>query len=740
MAHVKLNQLYNQYRLIVQPPPEYSETMAATVLFLCAAQDLVSTIPVPSFDSLQAFSEVPSPIIHFLDKLDCWEPPHGSAITSQSITFYLTHILPEGDKIRRLNLVLDLLGYMAENDLTSTDKRSSGSFYTPPVVSTFIVETLVGYALAKALPHKPSAPFDPISGLWIYLDSLDPAMQHYLSCHVLPHIKILDSSCGAGEFLISAFRVVMRALKALHKKCSAESWTPPDFLLHNLYGADLNPLALHITHLRLLGLALESSISSGGQLPALVFNLRRGNSLVGKTFNCSAFPVFHGRKGLREARHVLDELWTSKEGWSSSVPELEPLHWCEVFPEVEEEGGFDIVVGNPPYVRNRELSTTAKKIYSATYHSASGQYDLYQLFFERNLALTKEGGFVGLITSNKFTVANYGKSLRQFLLTKSSLRLFINVSDLKIFEKASTYPYITILEKKNPNSGKDKPTFQVLELVQATIQDFQEKRFIAKHMFQHAFLQLPNYVLSLELSQPLLDLFKKMRRDTVELGSLCEIREASHTGNVRSKVLLDNPTGSSCYKVVGGRELSRYNVQWSGRWITTDPKHVKREAGDYARLLGDSFFRQEKIMVRDIGTVLHATYDGSGLHCLNTIFCLVLKENIGVELKFILGVLNSSLITLLFTKMYKGSHVRGGYLRFKITYLKQVPIPTGTSSQQKTLVELVNRRLTLAQTAITDKQCQNRSKLMYTSLDREIDDFVSDLYGLTDEERRLVGL
>ncbi|MBM3911237.1 MAG: hypothetical protein FJ356_06270, partial [Thaumarchaeota archaeon] len=132
------------------------------------------------------------------------------------------------------------------------------------------------------------------------------------------------------------------------------------------------------------------------------------------------------------------------------------FHWDLEFPDIfyDKDGkkiknaGFDRIVSNPPYIRNRELNEKQKKFLNENYTTAEGQYDIYQLFFEKAISLLKDGGILGFITSNKCAITNYGKKLRKLILDTCKILYIVDVSNIRVFKDASTYPYIIILKKE----------------------------------------------------------------------------------------------------------------------------------------------------------------------------------------------------------------------------------------------------------------------------------------------------
>jgi len=266
-----------------------------------------------------------------------------------------------------------------------THKKEQGVYYTP----TYIVDYIVRNALGKLLEEK--------------------------NVNV-EKIKVLDPACGSGSFLIKAFDVLNEHYQQNDKDYSQ---TQLDFktgttftrkvkiLQDNIFGVDLDKQAVEIAQLNLLLKIAEK----GHLLPLLERNMRCGNSLID------------------------DEKLAGDRAFK----------WEEQFKEIMKDGGFDVVIGNPPYVRQEELSEI-KPYLEANYETYQGTADLFVYFFEKELKILKENGYFGMIVSNKWLRAGYGKNLRKFL-AKFWIEEFIDFGDLKVFADATIYPCIIIIKK-----------------------------------------------------------------------------------------------------------------------------------------------------------------------------------------------------------------------------------------------------------------------------------------------------
>lgn len=308
-------------------------------------------------------------------------------------------------------------------------KKAGGVFYTP----TFVVDYIVKNTVGKLCEGK--------------------------TARQVAKLKIVDPACGSGSFLIGAYQFLLDWHRDFylaegpekHKKvlfrASGNDWRltiqeRKRILLNNIFGVDIDSQAVEVTKLSLLLKSLEGesdeSVSAQMRLfqeralPDLAQNIKCGNSVIG--------PEFYRGSGQLT-------LLTEEENFRVNV-----FEWKKEFAHVFEEGGFDAVVGNPPYVRiqtMREWAPIEADFFGTNYKSASeGNYDLYVLFVEKGLSLLKSNGLLGFILSHKFFNASYGRPLRELLSQAKALKQVVHFGHEQIFEGASTYTAILILGAK----------------------------------------------------------------------------------------------------------------------------------------------------------------------------------------------------------------------------------------------------------------------------------------------------
>ena len=312
-------------------------------------------------------------------------------------------------------LDVNILGHIFENSIgdleelkedTKGRRKKDGIFYTPEYVTDYICRNTIIPYLSKS--GNANSVDDLIGEYWgSAIKELDQKIKD---------IKIVDPACGSGAFLNKAADVLIEIHQAIHEvlyKDLKETLIPyfdhvgkrREILLNNIHGVDLNEESIDITKLSLFLKVCKKD----KKLPDLDKNIKCGNSLID------------------------DPEYTNK-----------PFNWEKEFPEIFRDGGFDIVIGNPPYVRQEKIKDI-KRYLNDNYEVYNGKSDLYSYFFEKGLSILKFKGIMGYISSNKFIKADYGKKLRKYILENSIFTIYVDHSFDNIFEDATTYPGIFVL-------------------------------------------------------------------------------------------------------------------------------------------------------------------------------------------------------------------------------------------------------------------------------------------------------
>jgi len=311
--------------------------------------------------------------------------------------------------------------------LPKTSKRKrEGVVYTPGFVTRFIVDHTIGENLRErfeSLLADHSDGEDAAGAIrWRDGNAEMRFWRAYLDC--VTGLRVLDPDCGSGAFLIAAFDFlkaeqtrVRERLIELEPGLLVYSGADADveIITRNLYGVDVNSESVEITKLSLW----IKTAKRGRQLESLDQTIRWGNSLIEDS-------DFHRRA----------------------------FEWQSGFHEIFAGGGFDIVIGNPPYVR-MELIKPFKPYLEKRYQVVADRADLYAYFFELGVRLLKPGGRLGYISSSTFFRTGAGEGLRRYLIENAEIEAVVDFGDLQIFEGVTTYPAIVTLRRVNGHSGSD---------------------------------------------------------------------------------------------------------------------------------------------------------------------------------------------------------------------------------------------------------------------------------------------
>lgn len=315
---------------------------------------------------------------------------------------------------------------------TAGRRKRDGVVYTPDYIARFIVEQTLGThlkeifsAIIDKFTQKGSRADDYEAIKWKRKTAELEAWQAYRD--KVKMLRIVDPACGSGVFLVMAFDYMKAELLRVNEKIKQISpkeehfgdlldYTPDsDILTNNLFGVDVNSESIEIAKLSLW----VKTARRGKTLDSLDKNLKVGDSLI----EDSSFAYLsHG------------------------------FTWATAFPDVFAEGGFDIVLGNPPYVR-MEFLKEMKPYLEKRFEVVSDRADLYAYFFERGLKLLKPRGRLGYISSATFFKTGSGRPLRDFLRTQATIETVVDFGDLQIFEGVTTYPAILTMNREAPSNS-----------------------------------------------------------------------------------------------------------------------------------------------------------------------------------------------------------------------------------------------------------------------------------------------
>lgn len=437
------------------------------------------------------------------------------------------------------------------------------------------------------------------------------------------------------------------------------------------------------------------------------------------------------------------------------------FHWDLEFPEAfvdlnggswkpKNEQGFDAVVGNPPYVRQEGLGEDKSYFQIAHAPVYSGVADLYVYFYHRGLTLLCNQGLFGMITSNKFLRAGYGKPLRVFL-AEHPISDIIDFRDLPVFQDATSYPLILVSRRNGVSDGHLIRTYAAENMA-----DVARIAEIMNHQLpslSESALRPDGWTLQ---RQEVLELLDKIRSAGEPLGEVINGRLyfGIKTGynqafiideSKRAELVAADPKSAEIIKpFLRGRDIKRWRVEWAGMYL------IKAEIGvDFSRYpavfehlkqyqqalerrwdKGNHWwelrtcdyyaeFDKPKIVYPDIYEHQSFAYDLSGALVTNTSYFIPTEE------RWLVALLNSSLIEFYYRNI--SAQVRGGYLRAFSSYISQIPIRWPSDSDRRDLNEYVELIMTVASDQASVKECEQATNHL-----------VYHLYGLSDYEIAIV--
>jgi len=651
-------------------------------------------------------------------------------------------------------------------------RKAGGVYYTPKYIVDYIVKNTVGKIIEGKTPRQ------------------------------IANIKILDPACGSGSFLLGAYQCLIDYHLEYYRNHPKEAQTqffdfyykvgPEDLALplrtkaailrNNIFGVDIDPQAAEITMMSLYLKALEGERGllpkKQHLLPPLSNNIKCGNSLIGYDI-FDSLPLEGGGQG---------------RGWDDETKSrINPFDWNSKsagFGEIIENGGFDVVIGNPPYVRIQAMKEWAPievEFYKKNYVSASkGNYDIYVVFVEKGLKLLNKTGRMGFILPSKFFATDYGQALRQLIVERKALSDVVDFGHSQVFENATTYTCLLFLSGKPVHSVLYAKVAEPLKL------PAEDSHFIK--IKQDTF-KAESWIFSSHYEKNISD---KLLQKSIPLSNLpTRIGRGSSTGadnvfvlnkkggelltqtdeivDVESEILRVpiHATDFGRYRFNPISEkviIFPYNIVPDGYELKSELEMKKCFPKAYKYLLNRKkelerrkqfkswygFSAPRNLEVHDSAQMLVPLLADRGLYCRlpdNTNkFCLMASGGFSITIasscsfspNYVFGLLNS---TLLFWQLQRISNVfRGGWITCTKQYVETLPIhtidfnnPSETDSYDK-LVSLVERMLELHKKKTSLPPSAEREKIEREIMitDEKIDEIVYGLYGITEEEKKII--
>jgi type I restriction-modification system DNA methylase subunit len=616
-------------------------------------------------------------------------------------------------------------------DKSTTKRKKDGVFYTPKYITKYIVENTVGKLCEEKKTALSIIETDYFTDKKRQKKTIKPLVEKLKQYRDwLLQLTICDPACGSGAFLNEALNFLITEhgyIDELEAKLFGDAMVLSDvensILENNLFGVDLNEESVEIAK---LSLWLRTA-QPNRKLNNLNNNIKCGNSLIDE-------PEIAGDKAF---------------------------HWESEFPAVFEKGGFDVVIGNPPYVRKQGLMEHYPEMcvyYESKYVSATANYDLYALFMEASYKLINNKGIVSFILPHKFLISDFGEGIRTFFKENTAVENLVHFGSELVFKDAATYTCIVDLTKTSKENVKfkkvnptnlhepfvwDTMSYSNLcssnwdlqsESVFEVIEKFKQQPFKVDDVFDKIFQGIAtsldavyvfkgedkgsfikgynekfdyHFEIEKEMVNPVFggrDIFKYQ---TPEINNY--VIFPYHLNNHEAKPMQEDYISKNLPKAysylkhfekeIKGRERGRMNID-KGWFLYIYPKNLP-------------YFQNPKIMTREISLGCNMTYDEKGDNYHNTkVYSFIKNKQFDVDEKYYLGILNSKVMW--FFLKNTGSEYGGGYYVFKTNYLKPFPLPE-ISENSDLMIDNVNQILS------SNKNLQEVSSKFQRTLKREFE-------------------
>lgn len=664
-------------------------------------------------------------------------------------------------------------GHQAKVEEKPEVRKAGGVYYTPTYIVDYIVNNTVGKLVEDKSPKEVSA------------------------------IKILDPACGSGSFLLGAYQYLLDWHLKWYSDNDPQKWlkgkSPSIYqadgggyrltaserkriLLNNIFGVDIDSQAVEVTKLSLLLKVIEGEsgdtitrqfkLLHERALPDLGMNIKCGNSLIGPDFyDGSLFSRFEKDKPSRPPFEK-----GGQGGFSDDERlKINAFDWNTEFPSIMKRGGFDAVIGNPPYVRIQGFPREQIEYLTKTYSSAKGNCDLYVSFVERGYKLLNPKGLLGNILPNKFFKTDYGEGLRTLLTNSNAIYKIVDFDSEQVFN-ATTYTCLLFIGKQRNTKFQYAKAKATPESLKELSFDIRESITLSNNTW--SFLSSKTSALFNKIlfnSKRLLDLPAEMSRGSstgndevfvFEKGELNIEKEIiriplyandfdryTYTPSDKWRIIFPYVLEENGYRLITDNELKKKYPKAFKYLISY--KNILEKRKQYAEWFAYSAPRnlqlhdKAQILVpllanRGMFTLVPETMQGKLCPMASGGFTIALHHDCKVQPEYVIGLLNSK---LLFWKLQEMSNVfRGGWITCTKQYFGELPIRSIDFSDKTDkaihdrMVSLVddmlnlNKKLPSAKTDLEKTALKRR--IDYT--DREIDKLVYRLYDLTDDEIAIV--
>lgn len=619
-------------------------------------------------------------------------------------------------------------GHQAKIEEKPEVRKAGGVYYTPTYIVDYIVKQTVGPLVEGKTPKQ------------------------------VEKLTVLDPACGSGSFLLGAFEFLLDWHLKYYLAHEPEKWAqrknPPIYetapnakgvgkgdgnwqlttaerkriLLNNLYGVDIDSQAVEVTKLSLLLKVLEGEARElqGKQLdfhrvlPDLGNNIKCGNSLIGSDFYAQPdLPEFDDEARIK----------------------LNVFDWDHEFKAIMAGGGFDAVIGNPPYLAGREWASdlhAQRSYFDANYSCFTDQYDLYALFLQRSVELTKRDGRYGVITPNSWLNNEHYFTLRSWMSELVQPHSISDYRDIRVFMDATVLPIVFCA--KRVGKVDDGATIYIRKFKTET--KYQEHRTSLD-----AWRVFPGLVFNLLIKAEDIPILRKIESCSAPLGAIAQVRfgvKVYQKGKGRpkqsgeeSRIRLfeaDRRLSPEYHPYLWGSHVQRWHIGKTSAWL--------KYGAHLAEPRSFSLFEGPRVLVRRIVGERLVLCPTDKTAVADQLLHTVQLTHETPSYLFVAAVLQSKLMAYFFRARFNRNEKT--FPEIRVAELSSLPMrkieDQSYRANHDTLVAHVERMLKLHEdlAAAKSPDAQTRLKRDIAATDRAIDQLVYQLYGLTAEEIALV--
>jgi len=535
----------------------------------------------------------------------------------------------------------------------------------------------------------------------------------------LRNIRVCDPAVGSGAFPVGVMTEIVKARQILDRfiddNQDRSSYALKSHCIHHsLYGVDIDASAVEICKLRLwLSLVVdEERIDIIEPLPNLDYKIVRGNSLLGYPYNPMGLDEIESlkeeyfietdKKNKKELKEIIDsKIYLLFKNTEKSLGYKVDFDFKVNFSEVlKDSSGFDVVIGNPPYVAGKDLTISFKNIVKRIYEYQTGKFDLFLTFLEKSLDVKSKNSCVIFIIPNTFLVNENATLLRKILVDRKKIYKLRTYKD-QVFDASVENIIIHI----NNNSSN-------------FIQCLDEREKLFRELPFDEIQRDSFYRLQISINEQDINIINKIENKSIDLGSITDMCIGIQLGGsgdskvFKKKYITKIAKNSNYKKVLDGKEYEPFKISWSGKYIHYGKwLHRKRD---------EKYFINPKLMIRQIGKVPVINIDTEGYYTLNTIYNIISLNN-NYSLRMLFVIINSIVIKYYWLKKFSDSKTL--FPKIKKSQLINIPIKECISPDFNNVIDiLVDYLLFLKSAKLKIKQ------ILILYFEQLLDGIVFELY------------